>query len=183
VDRGGANAAFFGFTGTPIDEKDRSTLSTFGSHIDTYTIEPAVADGTAGPIFYEGRLPELRILGNSLDAIVDRVFKDRTDEEREVIKKLAGTGASRSTIQLGPPHANLGVRCNHEAPDPALDVLCPEETLDVVLESPPAWIRKADEEEPVVCSRGKLSHIREIEILRDKEPLVRLSRCPYVGVG
>ena len=50
------NACLFGFTGTPIDKKDRSTLQTFGSYIDTYTIEQAVADGATVPIFYEGRL-------------------------------------------------------------------------------------------------------------------------------
>jgi len=72
------NAAFFGFTGTPIDKKDRSTLTTFGGYIDTYTIEQAVADGATVPIFYEGRLPELRILGNTLDA----VFIRRTRSKR-----------------------------------------------------------------------------------------------------
>jgi type I restriction enzyme R subunit len=51
------NAAFFGFTGTPIDKKDKSTLQTFGGYIDQYTIEQAVADGATVPIFYEGRLP------------------------------------------------------------------------------------------------------------------------------
>lgn len=88
------NACFFGFTGTPIDKKDRSTLSTFGSYIDTYTIEQAVADGATVPIFYEGRLPELRIIGNTLDAIFDRVFADRTEEEREAIKKKYATEVS-----------------------------------------------------------------------------------------
>lgn len=88
------NACFFGFTGTPIDKKDRSTLQTFGGYIDTYTIEQAVADGATVPIFYEGRLPELRILGNTLDAVFDRVFADRSDEEREAIKKKYATEAS-----------------------------------------------------------------------------------------
>jgi type I restriction enzyme R subunit len=85
------NAAFFGFTGTPIDKKDRSTLSTFGGYIDTYTIEQAVADGATLPIYYESRLPELRILGNTLDAVFDRVFADRTEEERHEIKKKYAT--------------------------------------------------------------------------------------------
>jgi type I restriction enzyme R subunit len=81
------NAAFFGFTGTPIDKKDRSTLQTFGPYIDTYTIEQSVKDGATVPIFYESRLPELRIIGNSLDALFDRVFADRSKEDREAIKK------------------------------------------------------------------------------------------------
>ncbi|WP_437304283.1 type I restriction endonuclease subunit R [Sorangium sp. So ce388] len=101
------NAAFFGFTGTPIDKKDRSTLSTFGPYIDTYTIEQAVADGATVPIFYEGRLPSLRIIGNTLDALFDRVFADRSTEEREAIKKkyaneqtLAGAPRRVETICL-----------------------------------------------------------------------------------
>lgn len=84
------NACFFGFTGTPIDKQDRSTLQTFGGYIDTYTIEQAVADGATVPIFYESRLADLRIVGNSLDALFDRVFADRTEEEREAIKKKFG---------------------------------------------------------------------------------------------
>jgi len=93
------NAAFFGFTGTPIDKNDRSTLSTFGPYIDTYTIEQAVADGATVPIFYEGRLPDVRIVGNNLDALYDRVFADRTDEEREAIKKKF---ANESTVAGAP---------------------------------------------------------------------------------
>jgi len=84
-------ACFLGFTGTPIDKQDRSTLETFGSYIDTYTIEQAVRDDATVPIFYESRLPELRILGNSLDQVFDRVFADRTDEEREAIKQKHAT--------------------------------------------------------------------------------------------
>lgn len=87
-------AAFFAFTGTPIDKEDRSTLGTFGDYIDRYTIEQAVADGAVVPIFYEGRLPELRIVGSSLDKIFDRVFADRTPEEREAIKKKYATEAA-----------------------------------------------------------------------------------------
>jgi type I restriction enzyme R subunit len=85
------NAVFFGFTGTPIDKKDRSTLHTFGSYIDQYTIEQAVKDGATVPIFYESRLPELRVIGQTLDKVFDHVFADRSPEERAAIKKKYGT--------------------------------------------------------------------------------------------
>jgi type I restriction enzyme R subunit len=85
------NACFFGFTGTPIDKEDRSTLQTFGPYIDQYTIEQAVQDGATVPIFYESRLPALRIIGNSLDQVFERVFADRSKEEREAIKKKYAT--------------------------------------------------------------------------------------------
>jgi type I restriction enzyme R subunit len=100
-------AAFFGFTGTPIDKRDRSTLTAFGSYIDTYTIEQAIVDGATVPIFYEGRLAELRIIGNNLDAVFDRVFADRSREEREAIKKkyareaaIAGAPRRIETVAL-----------------------------------------------------------------------------------
>ncbi len=88
------NAVFFGFTGTPIDKNDRNTLRTFGDYIDKYTIEQAVADGATVPIFYESRLPELRVIGQTLDKLFDHVFRDRTDEERDAIKKKYATEQS-----------------------------------------------------------------------------------------
>jgi type I restriction enzyme, R subunit len=85
------NAVFFGFTGTPIDKKDRSTISTFGAYIDQYTIEQAVADKATVPIFYESRMAELHIIGQTLDQVFDRVFADRSDEERAAIKQRYAT--------------------------------------------------------------------------------------------
>ena len=85
------NACFLGFTGTPIDKQDRSTLRTFGPYIDTYTIEEAVRDGATVPIFYESRLPELRIIGQTIDQVFDRVFADRSDEERAAIRQRYAT--------------------------------------------------------------------------------------------
>ena len=88
------NACLFGFTGTPIDKKDRSTLQTFGPYIDKYTIEQAVEDGATVPIFYESRLPDVSIVGSNLDALFDAYFADRTDEERAAIKKRYATDAA-----------------------------------------------------------------------------------------
>ena len=85
------NACFLGFTGTPIDKKDRSTLRTFGSYIDTYTIEQSVQDGATVPIFYESRLPELQVVGQTVDHLFDRMFADRSDEERAAIKQRYAT--------------------------------------------------------------------------------------------
>ena len=85
------NACFLGFTGTPIDKKDRSTLRTFGSYIDTYTIEQAVQDKATVPIFYESRLAELQIIGQTIDQVFERVFADRSEEERAVIKRRFAT--------------------------------------------------------------------------------------------
>lgn len=81
------NAAFIGFTGTPIDKEDKSTPRTFGSYIDKYSIKQAVEDGATVKIVYEGRRPELHISGESLEELFDEAFGDRTDEEKEAIKE------------------------------------------------------------------------------------------------
>ncbi|WML26278.1 type I restriction endonuclease subunit R [Neobacillus sp. OS1-33] len=81
------NACYLGFTGTPIDKGDKSTIRTFGTYIDKYTIEQAVEDGATVPIFFESRMVDLHIQGDSLDDLFDRKFRDYGDEDRERIKK------------------------------------------------------------------------------------------------
>ena len=69
------NATFVGFTGTPIDVKDRSTVGVFGDVIDTYDMTQAVADKATVPIHYTARLAKLRL--------------NLTDEERTELDALA----------------------------------------------------------------------------------------------
>ena len=84
------NAPRIAFTGTPLI-KSQKTTNTFGSYIDTYTIEEAVKDGATVQILYEGREAMLRVTGDSLDGLFDEYFADRTDEEKAAIKKKFGT--------------------------------------------------------------------------------------------
>lgn len=85
------NACFIAFTGTPIDNKDRSTFNEFGSYIHKYTIEEAVSDGATVPIYYESRLPDVQVTGSNLDKLFDRVFREYPEEEREEIKRKYAT--------------------------------------------------------------------------------------------
>lgn len=81
------NAAFIGFTGTPIEKEDKSTPRTFGSYIDKYGIQEAVNDGATVRIVYEGRRPDLQVKSDTLEQLFDEAFQDRTDEEKEAIKQ------------------------------------------------------------------------------------------------
>lgn len=81
------NAAFIGFTGTPIEKEDKSTPRTFGSYIDKYGIQEAVNDGATVRIVYEGRRPDLQVKADTLEQLFDQAFDDRTDEEKEAIKQ------------------------------------------------------------------------------------------------
>ncbi|MGG7177441.1 type I restriction endonuclease subunit R [Clostridium paraputrificum] len=89
------NAAFIGFTGTPIDKEDKSTPRTFGAYIDQYSIKDAVVDGATVKIVYEGRKPDLHITGDNLEELFDQAFEDRSDEEKEAIKQKY---ANRRTV-------------------------------------------------------------------------------------
>ncbi|MCT2534780.1 type I restriction endonuclease subunit R [Aquibacillus koreensis] len=91
------NATYIGFTGTPIDKEDKSTVRTFGTYIDKYPIEKAVEDGATVPIFYEARMVDLHVQGESIDSLFDRFFRDYSDEDRERIKKKYATEEAITT--------------------------------------------------------------------------------------
>ena len=84
------NAPRIAFTGTPLI-KTQKTTNTFGSYIDTYTIEQAVKDGATVQILYEGREPEVRVTGDSLDSLFDEYFAGYTDDEKAAIRQRFGT--------------------------------------------------------------------------------------------
>jgi len=98
------NGCFIGFTGTPISKKYRNTIDTFGSYIDIYDHRQSVKDGATVPIFYEGRMPELSVTGNSIDELFDRLFADYSQKEREQIKKKY---ANPESIALTPQRIKM----------------------------------------------------------------------------
>ncbi len=84
------NAPKIAFTGTPLIKSEK-TINEFGSYIDTYTIEKAVEDGATVQILYEGREAKTRVTGDSLDALFDACFADKSKEEKAAIKQKYGT--------------------------------------------------------------------------------------------
>ena len=63
------NATYIGFTGTPIESKDRSTREVFGDYIDIYDMTQAVEDGATRPVYYESRVIRLKLDRDTLDLI------------------------------------------------------------------------------------------------------------------
>ena len=87
------NCARIGFTGTPIimGQKKR-THQIFGEFIDRYTIADAEADGATVPILYEGRTAQGAVRdGASMDELFEDLFRDRTLDELEAIKRKYAT--------------------------------------------------------------------------------------------
>lgn len=75
------NAIFIGFTGTPVETKDKSTSSIFGDVIDTYDMTQAIIDGSTVPIMYESRMARVGLNQKILDEIDD--FYSKIEDEGE----------------------------------------------------------------------------------------------------
>ncbi|WP_064606725.1 type I restriction endonuclease subunit R [Photobacterium sp. J15] len=84
------NAAFIGFTGTPIAMDDKDTRGVFGDYVSIYDIQDAVDDGATVPIYYESRLAKLDINQEEIeqlnDQVEDEIGEDEETEAREKIK-------------------------------------------------------------------------------------------------
>lgn len=81
------NATFIGFTGTPIDMKDKSTIEVFGNYIDIYDMTQAVDDGATVPIYYENRTAKLKLNADLLKKIDDEYAKLAVDSTELEIEK------------------------------------------------------------------------------------------------
>lgn len=65
------NATYIGFTGTPVETKDKSTTNIFGNIIDVYDMTQAIMDGSTVPIMYESRMARVGLNQKILDEIDD----------------------------------------------------------------------------------------------------------------
>lgn len=90
------NAAFIGFTGTPIDFNDRSTIEVFGDYIDIYDMTQAVEDGATVPIYYENRTAKIK-LNEELLKQIDAEYEKMAAEAPEII--IEKSKSDLSTIE------------------------------------------------------------------------------------
>lgn len=75
------NATYIGFTGTPVETKDKSTTNVFGEIIDTYDMSQAIMDGSTVPIMYESRMARVGLNQKILDEI-DNYYNYLENEEK-----------------------------------------------------------------------------------------------------
>lgn len=90
------NATFIGFTGTPIDMKDKSTIEVFGKYIDIYDMTQAVDDGATVPIYYENRTARLKLNDEMLKRI-DQEYADIAGDSTEL--EIEKSKADLSSIE------------------------------------------------------------------------------------
>lgn len=81
------NAAFLGFTGTPlIAGQEERTREVFGDYVSIYNFAQSAADGATVPLYYENRKPELQMdadeLREELIALIEEEELDPGQGER-----------------------------------------------------------------------------------------------------
>ena len=86
------NAAFIGFTGTPLMAGEERTREVFGDYVSIYNFAQSVADGATVPLYYESRQPELHLakedLRGELQALLDEAELD-PEQEKQVQRQFA----------------------------------------------------------------------------------------------
>jgi type I restriction enzyme R subunit len=81
------NAAFIGFTGTPLMVGEEKTREVFGDYVSIYNFKQSMDDGATVPLYYENRTPELQLSNQDLNTGMECLLEEaELDEEQE--KKL-----------------------------------------------------------------------------------------------
>jgi len=86
------NAAFIGFTGTPLFKHDNLTRRIFGTYVSRYDFKRSEEDGATVKLVYENRGEKLGIARLDLnDSIADAIEKAELDPDKEaLLQKLLG---------------------------------------------------------------------------------------------
>lgn len=92
------NATYIGFTGTPVETKDKSTTNIFGNIIDTYDMTQAIMDGATVPIMYESRMARVGLNQKILDEI-DDYYNMLEKEEGVEDYKIAESKKAMATMK------------------------------------------------------------------------------------
>ena len=78
------NAAFLGFTGTPLMAGEEKTKEVFGDYISVYDFGQSIADGATVPLYYENRIPEMQLINDNLNEDMAALLEEaELDEEQE----------------------------------------------------------------------------------------------------
>ena len=80
------NAAFIGFTGTPLMAGEERTREVFGDYVSVYNFRDAIQDGATVPLYYENRIPEVQLVNDTLNEdmgeLLDEVMLDEAQQAK-----------------------------------------------------------------------------------------------------
>lgn len=78
------NAAFIGFTGTPLMAGEERTKEVFGDYVSVYNFKESVDDENTVPLYYENRIPEVQLVNDELNEQMAAIIEDADlDEDQE----------------------------------------------------------------------------------------------------
>lgn len=89
------NAFLFGFTGTPINKRDRNTFWAFGSEADEggylnrYGFEEALRDEATLPLDFEPRLIEMRVDKAKIDEAFAQISGELDERDQDLVARQA----------------------------------------------------------------------------------------------
>jgi type I restriction enzyme, R subunit len=81
------NAAFIGFTGTPLMAGEELTKQVFGDYVSVYNFKQSIDDGNTVPLYYENRIPELQLVNENLAGDIAEII-DSADFDEDQQAKL-----------------------------------------------------------------------------------------------
>lgn len=80
------NAAFIGFTGTPLIAGEERTKEVFGDYISIYNFKQSIDDGNTVPLYYENRIPELQLTNENLTEDMATLIDEAELDEDQAAK-------------------------------------------------------------------------------------------------
>ncbi len=109
------NAAFMGFTGTPLIDGEELTREQFGDYVIIYNFRDAIEDGATVPLYYENRIPELQIVNENFADELGEIL-----EEAELDEDAEGQLARRFGKRVHAPHPPRAAADHRQGPGPPL---------------------------------------------------------------
>jgi type I restriction enzyme R subunit len=86
------NAAFIGFTGTPLMAGEEKTREVFGDYVSVYDFQQSKEDGATVPLYYENRIPELELVNEAFNEQMNELLEEAMldeDQERALAREFA----------------------------------------------------------------------------------------------
>ena len=80
------NAAFIGFTATPLMVGEEKTREVFGDYVSIYNFKQSTKDRATVPLYYENRIPELELTNEQLNEDMNRLLEEAELDDTQEAK-------------------------------------------------------------------------------------------------
>ncbi len=77
------NAAFIAFTGTPLIVGEERTREVFGDYVSVYDFKQSVEDKATVPLYYENRVPRLKLTNPDLNTDLEQILEEAELDEAQ----------------------------------------------------------------------------------------------------